>query len=173
MWQPPCLDCASVPYEDLGNSVPIHRPYAVTSERRPCCNQLSTSNVSSWARYRKSSPCPRSPFAHRFARQRVNGLTGQRRNYCALVERMLRATFRANARATQNHLRQRDWLEIDAESQDLPKPSSIGARASCPALSSLGLEWSGRWESNPQGRRFRSLKIGSLTRQRMPSVISV
>ena len=37
-------------------------------------------------------------------------------------ERMLRATFRANARATQDHLRQRDGLELDTQSQGLPKP---------------------------------------------------
>jgi hypothetical protein len=34
-------------------------------------------------------------------------------------------------------------------------------------------KWSGRWESNPHGRRFRDPKIGALLRMLMPSVISV
>jgi hypothetical protein len=34
-------------------------------------------------------------------------------------------------------------------------------------------KWSGRWESNPQGRRFRRLKTSALARMPMPSVISV
>jgi hypothetical protein len=33
--------------------------------------------------------------------------------------------------------------------------------------------WSGRWESNPHGRRFRARKTCSLARLGMPSVISV
>jgi hypothetical protein len=42
------------------------------------------------------------------------------------------ATLRANARTSEDNLRQRTGLEIDAESQDLPKPPSIWAWASCP-----------------------------------------
>jgi hypothetical protein len=34
-------------------------------------------------------------------------------------------------------------------------------------------KWSGRWESNPHGRRFRAFKTSALVRLRMPSVISV
>jgi hypothetical protein len=34
-------------------------------------------------------------------------------------------------------------------------------------------EWSGRWESNPRGRRFRAFKTSGLARMLMPSVISV
>jgi hypothetical protein len=34
-------------------------------------------------------------------------------------------------------------------------------------------KWSGRWESNPHGRRFRGLGTSALARWRMPSVISV
>jgi hypothetical protein len=37
------------------------------------------------------------------------------------VFKLLRATFRVNAGTTQDNLRQRNQLEIDAESQDLPK----------------------------------------------------
>jgi hypothetical protein len=34
-------------------------------------------------------------------------------------------------------------------------------------------KWSGRWESNPQGRRFRTLKTSGLALWPMRSVISV
>jgi hypothetical protein len=34
-------------------------------------------------------------------------------------------------------------------------------------------KWSGRWESNPHGRRFRALRTSGLVRQRILSVISV
>ena len=34
-------------------------------------------------------------------------------------------------------------------------------------------KWSGRWESNPHGKRFRAFKTSGLVRLRMPSVISV
>jgi hypothetical protein len=34
-------------------------------------------------------------------------------------------------------------------------------------------KWSGRWESNPHGQRFRALKTSGSMRGRLPSVISV
>jgi hypothetical protein len=37
----------------------------------------------------------------------------------------------------------------------------------------LAGKWSGRWESNPRGRRFRAYKTSGLARWRKPSVIGV
>jgi hypothetical protein len=37
----------------------------------------------------------------------------------------------------------------------------------------VALEWSGRWESNPRGPRFRAFKTSDLARMLTPSVISV
>jgi hypothetical protein len=37
----------------------------------------------------------------------------------------------------------------------------------------LAGKWSGRWELNPQERRFKAFKISGLMRWLMPSVISV
>jgi hypothetical protein len=34
-------------------------------------------------------------------------------------------------------------------------------------------QWSGRWESNPKGRRFKVFKISGLMQMLVPSVISV
>ncbi len=41
------------------------------------------------------------------------------------------------------------------------------------ALAADGWEWSGRWESNPRGRRLRAFKTSGLGRMLAPSVISV
>src|SRR6266404_2391416 len=42
-----------------------------------------------------------------------------------------------------------------------------------PLWNSMEDTWSGRWESNPRGRRFRAFKTGGFARLLMPSVISV
>jgi hypothetical protein len=42
-----------------------------------------------------------------------------------------------------------------------------------PTLPELAGEWSGRWESNPRGMRFRAFKTSGLAGMLTPSVISV
>jgi hypothetical protein len=67
--------------------------------------------------------------------------------------------------------------ETAANSTRVPTAFPQGQRVD-PNLVSLRVlrlagKWSGRWESNPHGRRFRVFKTSGLVRMLMPSVISV